>query len=122
MSLELIIITVLLIKHFFADWVLQSDEIAKNKGTSYRFLAIHCLHHSMLTLMTLVFFVDVMSALTIAIAEFFVHGFIDWIKANPVIAKKFPFPTHSFWVAIGADQLAHQLFYVFLVYYVSILA
>lgn len=101
------------IKHYVADYVLQSRWILDGKGDlrkpgGYAHAAIHAVG-SFPVLFALA--LDLNVALLVTLAEFAVHYAIDHLKA--LHAHQFPaaMTTRAFWVAHGADQLLHQLTY-----------
>ncbi len=108
----MILLTLLLIKHFWADWFFQSSEMAAKKGSSWLWLSAHCGIHIFLSAPLLLFFTSVGTTVLLLILEFVLHFLIDWTKSRPILSRLYPMPTHNFWVLIGLDQLAHQLFYV----------
>jgi len=57
-------------------------------------------------------------AVIVGFIDFFLHYHIDWTKIN--INKKYNYTPENpkFWWWLGADQLAHQLTYIFLVWIV----
>lgn len=119
---ELLLITLFLVKHFVADWMLQSSEMAAKKGTDLMWLAKHCGIHVAATAVVLLPFLTLPTIVGILLTEFIVHFATDWFKARPAMAQKYPMPTHNFWVLIGADQLAHQLFYLSLTWWIMMYA
>lgn len=114
----LFLVTLLLFKHFWADWFFQSSKMAAKKGADWRWLAAHCGIHILLSAPILLFFTTLYTALFLLAVEFIVHYAIDWLKSRPILSKLYPMPSHNFWVLIGLDQLAHQVFYVFVTFFV----
>lgn len=99
--------TLFLIKHFLADFPLQTAYmLGKGKPTGWVLpLAAHCAVHALLTLPVLWF---LGLPLWLAAAEFVAHFIIDRVKARTKWTPAQP----QFWWALGADQLAHQLCYL----------
>lgn len=101
-----------LIKHFVADFVLQSQYML-NKGRLAGWaapLAAHCGVHAAFTLLILL--VVSPSLWWLALVDGIAHSVIDRVKAHPSLGGRWRFPAYFFWVALGADQLAHGLCYV----------
>jgi len=113
--------TALFIKHFLADFLLQTAYmLGKGKtGSGWILpLAAHCLVHALFTLIIFLFFKPDL-ALGLALLDFVIHFIVDRIKASPSLGGRFK-PTDSyFWWALGADQLAHGLTYIGLIYIAS---
>ena len=117
-DLELVLVLLVLfqIKHFVADYPLQTPAMIKGKGTLFNPQGIlHSLHHSALTLVTLGIFslvhpVAIPLAVIIASAEFFIHYVIDYSKMQ--YGKRLTTSDPRFWWAIGFDQMLHHLTYL----------
>lgn len=105
-------IFLLLSKHFFADWLIQSDRIAAEKGKNLGILAWHGSHHAFGTFFATLPFAPVSLALTIATLDFLLHCIIDYTKASPYLGGKLNLSDHYNFTLIGLDQLAHQLCYL----------
>lgn len=113
----IVIVTVLSIIffHWVSDFVLQSDEQAKNKSTSNRYLLEHILTYtaSMTVAITLFQILilskmpDLLAVLGFLGITFCAHFITDYItsRVNTKLlnAKKF----HEFFVCVGFDQLLH---------------
>lgn len=114
MNSALLLLALLATKHFFADFVLQSDWQSRNKGV-YGHPAgfVHAGTHSTLTFPCLVVVgVAPAFALAGAAAEFLIHYHLDWAKEH--VGKKLAATPEkrAFWIILGGDQLLHQLTYV----------
>ena len=117
-DLELVLVLLVLfqIKHFVADYPLQTPAMIKGKGTLFNPQGIlHSLHHSALTLVTLGIFslvqpVAILLAVIIASAEFFIHYVIDYSKMQ--YGRDLSTQDSRFWWAIGFDQMLHHLTYL----------
>ena len=114
------LISVLNIKHFVADFPLQTSWMAKTKGIyGHRGGLIHAGIHAALTFGVLVVFgVPLLAVLVLVAVEWVIHYHIDWAKQAYTIPKGLTPADSQFWVLIGFDQLLHQLTYVGLVYVV----
>jgi len=117
-DLELVLVLLVLfqIKHFVADYPLQTPAMIRGKGILFNPQGIlHSLHHSALTLATLMIFslvhpVAILLAVIIASAEFFIHYGIDYTKMQ--YGKRLTTSDPRFWWAIGFDQMLHHLTYL----------
>ncbi len=112
MEAFLFLIIFFTLKHFLADWVLQTSEIAQKKGKEIKFLLIHSLHHSLLTLLAVVFGFEWSRVVLIAAAEFILHSLIDYLKASEKLLGKFKYPSKPYFIFLGLDQTLHQLSYI----------
>lgn len=112
-----------LLLHWIADFVLQSDEQAVNKSKSFRFLIEHTTEYSLYWLFGIFFLFSINgeyvsmrqyiinSGLFVAIT-FITHTGIDFVtsKINSKLWEKEK--RHNYFVSIGFDQMLHycQLF------------
>lgn len=97
------------LKHYVADFVLQTNWIARGKERSERWaaaLAVHALCHGVLTLL-------IATAIAprlwwLAVVDFIVHGAID--RGKTLVALQGGWQTHqiAFWWLLGFDQFLHQ--------------
>lgn len=104
------------IKHFVADYPLQTPAMIRGKGILFNpYGILHSLHHAGLTLATLGLFslihpLALALAVTIAVAEFFIHYTIDYGKMQ--VGRNLSTDNPRFWWAIGFDQMLHHLTYI----------
>ncbi|HEY7457441.1 MAG TPA: DUF3307 domain-containing protein [Xanthobacteraceae bacterium] len=113
-QLLLLALLVLQLKHFVADFLLQTPYQFLNKGTyghpgGFIHAGIHALGS------VLAFFVITPRlglGIAIVIGEFIAHYHIDWLKENTVKRQQWVFPQSEFWWTFGADQALHQLTYL----------
>ena len=119
-SLLLIFLSLLVIKHFICDFIFQNNWMIKEKGIYGKIGGIvHSLIHSIGTLViSLIITNEVSLSLFVSLIDFVTHYHIDWLKSN--LSKKYSPQETQFWIWLGADQLAHYLVYV-LILYVSIM-
>jgi len=111
----LLVFFILQIKHFVADFVLQTDQMVKEKGIyGARYGIYHSLIQSAGTFIAFAWMHPLLGVVT-AFLDFLAHYHIDWAKIN--INKKYNYTPadHKFWFWLGLDQLAHQLTYILLV-------
>lgn len=123
MNSILLVLTALSLKHFFADFPLQTQYMLRKGKKGYQWifpLAAHAAVHAGFTL--LIFLIYDPRTAWVACVDFAAHFVVDRIKAT------YPMPQgvwadhergtnlRRFYVAFGLDQLAHHLTYIGLVY------
>lgn len=104
MYIELQILAFILVLHFVADFILQSDYIAKTKSSSWKSLTIHVSLYTMVLLLTL----NPLWAFINGILHFCVDAVTS--RLTSMLWKEGK--THYFFVVIGLDQLLHTLMLV----------
>ena len=110
----LILLSLLQVKHMFADYFLQTPKMLEGRGTYLHMgRAQHALIHAAGSLVCFVIVgTPLWFMLVIIAAEWLVHFHIDWGKAV-YTGKKGHGPTDAgFWRAAGFDQFLHQMTYV----------
>lgn len=115
---------VLQVKHLLADFVLQSGWIVRTKGIyGHPGGIVHAGLHAVLSIAALVITpIGWAWIAAICVAEFVVHYHIDWLK-DRLLKRSGAKPTQwYFWVLTGADQFAHHLTYIAMLYTVLLLA
>jgi len=118
LSLALLLLFLFQIKHWYVDFVLQTDYHVKHKGIYGHPGGLwHSVHHGIATILVLVLFVDIVYALIAAILDTVVHYHIDWVKMN--YGSK-DISSKNFWNHLGLDQMAHQITYILLVFFLLI--
>ncbi|MDB5598169.1 MAG: uncharacterized protein JWN71_213 [Xanthobacteraceae bacterium] len=107
-------ITLLLVKHFVCDFVLQTVRHVQFKGIYGHPAGIeHSAIHAIGTAPCLwLFGATPLMIVAIAAAEFVVHYHVDWLKEQIGHRTGWTAADKGFWIAIGADQLVHNLTYV----------
>jgi len=104
------------IKHWYIDFVNQSEAEVVGKGIYGNQEGInHSLKQALGTFLAVLIitgFPYIVWAGILAFIDFFLHYHIDWAKIN--INKKYNYTVKDkqFWAWLGADQLAHQLTYI----------
>lgn len=114
-----ILLAALFIKHWYVDFVVQTPREVEEKGTYFKWHGVkHSLKHGIFT--GLVFWAFAGTAmpdtLILGMIDFVIHYNVDWAKMN--INRKFNYTIdkEEFWFWLGADQLAHSLTYLLLVW------
>lgn len=116
----LFLLLLLQLKHYYADFVIQTYSQTVRKGIYRDIIGIsHSLDHIWSTMVVLLIFsifypISAISILVIAIIEGIVHYHIDWTKVKFGV-KDLTKPL--FWNQFGLDQLAHQLTYLLMAIY-----
>jgi hypothetical protein len=113
-----VLLGLLFIKHWYIDFVNQSMEEVTGKGIYGNAHGImHSLKHGVATFIIMCFFLnDFPFSVIIGFIDFAIHYHIDWAKIN--INKKYNYTAENpkFWAWLGADQLAHSLTYLWIVW------
>lgn len=116
----LFLLFALFLKHFIADFVLQTKYQWSNKGT---FLhpggLLHSGIHALLTIVVLMIF-DV-CYIELVLLDFFSHYIIDYSKVNINRILKYTPDSYGFWVMTGLDQFLHYLTYLYISYIIYLL-
>jgi hypothetical protein len=111
----LILLFLLQVKHYYADFVIQTYAQTVRKGI-YRDLCgiSHSLDHMWTSLVVLLAFsfvhpIPVGVMLLATAIEGVIHYHIDWVKVHFGIKDQ---TKPLFWNQFGIDQLAHQITYI----------
>jgi hypothetical protein len=116
----LLLLLLLQIKHWHADFKIQTYMQTVKKGVWLDPVGIsHSADHIWHTLVALVIFnifvpLSALSMLVVAFVEGVVHYIIDFIKVKYGIKDN---TKPLFWNQFGLDQLAHQVTYLIMVWY-----
>ncbi|MGR3364522.1 MAG: DUF3307 domain-containing protein [Maritimibacter harenae] len=106
----LFVILLLQVKHFFADYALQTVWMIRNKGNyGHPGGLAHAGLHGVFTFVVLIVtgFDPVLSAL-VSVGEIVIHYHIDYAKDRITRMRK-PDPNRrEYWVFHGLDQFCHQ--------------
>lgn len=109
----ILLITLLVIKHFVCDFVLQTGYMIKEKGTYGALGGIeHALFHAVGTLLVLVVMMphQVMLCVFCAGLDGIMHYHIDWVKCY--LSQDYSQSQPQYWWLFGADQMLHYLTYI----------
>lgn len=110
--------TVLIVKHFVADFPLQTMTMVLNKGTYGDIRGIdHSAVHGMLTMFVVFPFLPwneltLHWAVVLGLLDAAVHYHVDWAKMQINRRYNLTPQDNRFWILLGLDQLAHYLTYV----------
>lgn len=112
MELILILFVLFVLKHFIADFILQTDTMVREKGTyGARGGIHHSFVHGLLTALIMFPLLDmIVVSLVIGLFDAVCHYHIDWAKMN--ISKRYTTADKEFWFWLGVDQMLHYLTYI----------
>lgn len=111
----LTILVLLQIKHWYIDFVNQSDEEVKHKGIYLDWRGVkHSLKQGFGTFLVFAL-AGLPYAIFIGLLDTFLHYHIDWAKMN---YGNRDIRTPQFWNHLGLDQMAHQISYLLFIYLV----
>jgi hypothetical protein len=113
----LILLVAFQLKHFLADYPLQTPYmLGKFKGGKEWILPLsaHSCIHAVFTLLICVGYTVYRGEASklvwmLPIADYVVHFIVDRVKASPNLLGRFKPHQPYFWWALGADQAAHHL-------------
>ena len=114
----LFVLALLFVKHWYVDFVNQSMEEVASKGNYGELIGIgHSIKHGIGTF--LVFYVTDITlgmCFVLGFIDFIIHYHIDWLKININRKHNYTASDPKFWQWLGADQLAHSITYLYLVW------
>ena len=115
MEIIVILFTLFVVKHFIADFILQTDVMVQEKGTYGAPGGLHhaCWHGILTAFILYPIIGNVMVVLQIGFIDALIHYHIDWAKTN--ISKQYTPENKEFWFWLGVDQMLHYLTYVGLI-------
>jgi hypothetical protein len=115
----LLLLVLLQIKHWYIDFVNQTTEEIASKGIYGEQTGLnHSVKHGLATLLCCVAITGVdyiPFAMLMGLVDFVLHYHIDWFKMQYSNSNN---RTKQFWMHLGADQMAHQLTYIFVAWMV----
>lgn len=102
-------IFILLPFHWFGDFIIQSDDEAKNKSTSIKSLLFHTSKYSLIMFICGLLLFSFKIALIFGLIQFITHTVIDYFtsKINSKLWKAGK--VHNFFVSTGFDQCLHYI-------------
>ena len=115
--MELLLITLLLLKHTVADFFLQRSFMFKDKHVYMgRGGLTHASIHGALSVLVFAPFATITVSVVLGLIDMILHYHTDFFKSNWNVKTKATPNENRYWYAFGLDQLAHFLTYVLLVY------
>lgn len=120
----IILFSALTFKHFLADFILQRSYQFRNKGKyGHPGGLLHAGIHGVGTLLSLLYFVPLEMAFSLAVLDMVVHYHIDWAKSRVNSKMKLdPNEDNEYWFLFGFDQFLHHMTYIGIVLLVQELA
>lgn len=101
-------VVALIVVHFVADFVLQSDTMAKNKSKSSKWLGIHILCY-MGPLLLFCFSLGWIGGLLFTLVNGAAHFATDYVTSRITSRLWAKGDVHNFFVVIGLDQSFHMI-------------
>ena len=113
----ILLIFLLITKHFFADFILQNPWMVFNKGNlkslaGYAHAGVHGLGTLLALFIYSCYHYFAAPVLLIVLAEMVAHYSIDYTKVQIGKVKKYTPNDGAFWNLLGLDQYLHNLCYV----------
>lgn len=114
-----LLLVLLFVKHWYIDFVNQSNEEVAGKGTyGNAYGVMHSIKHGVATFFIFWAFTGGFEySIILGIIDFALHYHIDWAKMNINRRYDYTVENSKFWMLLGFDQLLHALTYVFLVWF-----
>lgn len=113
----LMLLVLLQVKHWYIDFVNQSDAEVQGKAIYGNWSGIaHSAKHGIGTFLALIIvtgWTSLIFAFLLSVLDFVLHYHIDWAKMN---FGNRDIRTPQFWNHLGLDQMAHQLTYIGIAY------
>lgn len=97
----------ILIIHWLADFVLQTDWMAQNKHDNFEALGAHFIVYTLTIMIAALFFTLSPMALIWALANGMAHLCIDYVTSKINTSLWHQGRVHDFFVNVGLDQLLH---------------
>ena len=116
----LLLLFLLQVKHCYADFVIQTYKQTVRKGIYRDLIGIsHSVDHIWTTLVALLIFnlffpLSASAIVLAALVEGVIHYHIDWTKVHYGCKDN---TKPIFWAQFGYDQLAHQVTYIWMIWY-----
>lgn len=112
----IVLISFLTLKHFFADFPLQSDWMISQKGHYGKPGGIvHAGIHGIFSFLIVCLFAPQVAFL-FGLIDGIVHYHIDYVKMRVGRINKYTTNDKEFWILIGLDQHLHYMTYLTLVW------
>ena len=115
-----LILSLLFVKHFLADFVWQTNKMLKDKGHLGRMGGLqHAGLHGVLTYVILMHFLGIQACVMLAMVDCVLHYSIDLVKVRASV--RLTPQDNAFWIWFGLDQLAHALTYLAIAFTTAVL-
>ena len=110
----LVLLCLFQVKHFLADFVLQSPYILDNrKHYGHPGGLLHVAIHLVGSLIALLIVGTSLATIAgLLLAEGLIHYHMDWAKDNFVAARGLTTKDTAYWYVTGFDQAVHHLTYI----------
>lgn len=114
--MEITIIFAILIIHWIADFILQTDSQAKGKSKKWKPLLQYTINYSLVWFLIVGLFLGLEKAIIFTSITFVAHTITDYFTSRLNSRLWAQGRTHDFFVAVGFDQILHyvQLFLTYL--------
>jgi hypothetical protein len=115
-STVLLLLALFGIKHFLADFAMQTAYMVHEKGIYGAEGGVHhALVHAALTFLILIFFCSgVDQAIGLSALDFAIHYHVDFFKQQ--LNRNYSTDDRGFWLLLGLDQALHYLTYIGITY------
>jgi Protein of unknown function (DUF3307) len=102
------IILAILVAHWIADFIAQTDQMAKNKSTSNKWLISHVITYGA-TMGLLMIIMLTKFPLVWLVVNTLAHGATDYVTSRITSRLWKANEVHWFFVVVGLDQLIHMM-------------
>lgn len=113
-----VLLVVFQLKHFIADFPLQTEYMLRKTSSGWSFLkplCFHCAVHAGLTLLICLWVNP--SLWYLSLFDFTIHFIMDRIKSGPRYLGRFnDVDRSSFWNCLGLDQMIHHFTHYFIIW------
>lgn len=108
LSLSLPVILSILIAHWIADFIAQTDQMAKNKSTSNKWLISHVMTYGITMGFLMVIMLSKVPIIWLLVNTV-AHGATDYVTSRITSRLWKANEVHWFFVVVGLDQLIHMM-------------
>lgn len=105
--ISLQVVLVILFAHWVADFIAQTDQMAKNKSTSNKWLISHVSTYGLVMGLIILVTFGSISLIWLAINTV-AHGATDYVTSRITSRLWKAGETHWFFVVVGFDQFVHM--------------
>jgi hypothetical protein len=100
-------ILVILVAHWIADFVFQTDKMAKGKSSSNYMLSLHIASYTTLIAFFMLSLLSLKMAIAFALLNGVLHFITDYFSSRASSKLWAKGDVHNFFVVIGLDQTIH---------------